>query len=268
MPDYDSYLVPKLADLATALKPYINTPDFSVHKVIIDTAFDQVIQAGGIVFKSNGKEVRMHISQLIADGQTFSGTKIAEAAKNQDFEWRLYDKCVALCQTHGLKFTRFQYLSEPQPPEFVKEHLDILTVADIKYILKANGHITTGKRDELVDRLWVHFPIKDTESMLNKRYQENLAKYQERQMKLKYELLASHVVLRAYFLRKIANENMFFRGVKLSLDFRVCEEDDAKLAKLLDGTGYDDVLLFGKINKLLPLFPRDLVDVTFDYKLR
>lgn len=25
MPDYDSYLVPKLADLAMALKPYINT---------------------------------------------------------------------------------------------------------------------------------------------------------------------------------------------------------------------------------------------------
>lgn len=262
---YDSYLVPRLADLAKLLKPYVNTGDFSVHKVILDTAFDQVVKEGGIRFQFDVQEIRFNLLCAIVESSRFTYGQIDEWFGGKDFQWLLYDKCYQAHESGAVKFTNFDYSPKPRCPEMVKKDLDLLTVNDIKEILKKNGHSTTGKRNELVDRLWQFFPINDTEAMLSKRYQEKLEKYMKSQLKRKYEMLASHILQRAFFLRKIATPSPF-RFYKPKLSLSMCEKDDKKLAEIIDGTGYDDVVLSNKINKLLPLFPRDFSNIEFDYK--
>lgn len=242
------------------------------HNLYIAAAFQQVINEGCIIFHHpNTKNILM---QQLTSNMGMSGSFVARMLDGCDFDWLLFDRCEQLCEQYNLTDCSFFYrqITKPILPDLSnKQSLELLTVADIKQILKNNNHPTTGKRDDLVDLLWRVLPINDTEKLLNQRYQEKFVKYQQRHIANKYDLLLHHILHRAYFLRDISRNyndkyDETFGRYSVKLFFVNGENNhDEQLAKLLDGTGYQGVIVNGKINKLMPLFPSDMAsaDIMF-----
>lgn len=251
----------QLADFLEQNKTPITHP-FELPANYLKMAYHLVVEEGNIQFDDPATTKAIIIQSLLSQDDY----QIAKTCKT-DFTWRLFDDCVRLCQEHQLHHTHF-YLRLPKAPIAPsldnKESLSLLTVEDIKSLLKTVGQKQSGKRDELVDRLWVFLPIEATERLLNAKYNEQHQIYQTRLIHHKYELLASFIKSRAYCLRKLVDFNSYQfnpfaiqRQTKLQLGFKGENEQDKQLAKLLDGTGYDTVLVDGVLHKLLPLFPYD-----------
>lgn len=223
-------------------------------------------------------------SVFLSDNITFPNYSVDEALKiianpdihtpdkvlfdlmdGQDFYWALYDKCMKISQENDLLCNFSLQVGEPpKEPNLEKIDLELLKVPDIKKLLKKYGHSTVGSRQELVDRLWVFLPIQDTQELLDLRYQEVLEKCKQKQIRQKYKLLVSFAKQRYYFFGDIVrhgNPSPWRKKVELSLG--LCQTDDAVFAKLLNGIGYDDVIVGGKANQALPLYPTDLSRISY-----
>ena len=70
---------------------------------------------------------------------------------------------------------------------------------------------------------------------------------------------------RAYFLRQISRPNPLFYPV---FSDAFVQDEDRRLATWLDGDGYAGVVQGEKIAKLLPLFPGDPSDISFEVRRR
>ncbi len=240
------------------------TEDFELPYSYLEVAYRQIAEQAGVSFKNPPKVKTLILTSLVNQ----SRDDIAKLCDYDDFAWHWFDECVRLCQEHQLTSSTF-YGNLPKTPPMPsldnKDSLSLLTVAQIKSLLKKHGHQTTGKRDELVDRLWIFLPIHDTEVLLNTKYAELYQRYRTQFIRHKYNTLMSTIKRRAYFLRKLVNykaleTNPFFAKKQIILQSFAYHENqvqDAQLAKLLDGTGYDTVLINGILHKLLPLFPYD-----------
>lgn len=262
---YNLHLIPPLATLAKSLSCYVDSDDFPIHPEILNIAYQQVVQEGEIAFGQHEEAIRAEILHQINANFGAFGSRLFDIVDGEDFDWPLHRRCIEICDTHNLMLTNFRYLKPPTLPTLIKQDLELLTVSDIKKILKDNGHLTTGNREELVERLWVNLPIEQTKQMLFDKYQQKIEVYQKRQLKKKFELLVSYIKRRGYFLRYIAqNGGRIGFGSYLALvefSTTMCSADDFILAKHLDGTGYDRVVVSGQINKLLPLFPYDFSSI-------
>lgn len=270
MNPYNIHLIPSWATLAQSLACYVNASGLALHPEIVNIAYQQVVKEGEISFGQHEEAIRAEILHQINANFGAFGSRLFDIIDGEDFDWPLHRHCIEICDTHNLTLTNFRYLKPPMLPTLIKQDLELLTVSDIKKIFKDNGYLTTGNREELVDRLWLHLPIKQTEEMLLDKYQQKMAVYQKRQLKKKFELLVSHIKQRGYFLRYIAqNGGMTGFGSYVAVaefSTAMCSADDFILAKHLDGTGYGGVLVGGQINKLLPLFPYDFSSIMIKNK--
>lgn len=80
----------------------------------------------------------------------------------------------------------------------------------------------------------------------------------QQKIKAKYELLGEYLQHRYYFLRDIVNYLSLPEHFEPYLSFiDVQNQDERKLAKLLIGGGFDQVIVNHQISRLLPLFPHD-----------
>lgn len=207
------------------------------------------------------------VLKIIANPDIHTPDKVLfDLMDGQDFHWALYDKCMKISQENDLLCNFSLQVGEPpKEPNLEKIDLELLKVPDIKKLLKKYGHSTTGSRQELVDRLWVFLPIQDAQELLDLRYQEVLEKYKQKQIRQKYQLLVSFAKHRYYFFGNIARYGKPSPSQKKAeLSLGLCQTDDAVFAKLLNGIGYDDVIVGGKVNQVLPLYPTDLSRVQYN----
>lgn len=263
--DYDDLLTDDLSHVAKHLARFAGD-EHEFRAAIYRAVHFDVFLVGNIIFPEHNTGDIVKI--LLNPDLTNKSKTLFNLMNGQDFSWPLYDKCVQIATNHNMPLSSFGLrLGEPpKKPTLDKADLDLLKVSDIKALLKKYAHSTSGNRDELVNRLWVFLPIQDTEKLLATRYQEALSKYQQKQIRHKYSLLASFVRQKYYFFDNIVRHGsqQLFR-IKPELNFELCQEDDKKFAKLIDGVGYDNIIINNKINKSLPLHPTDMAYISYKF---
>lgn len=268
-------LCDELSDLANYLQANqsITTEPFELAISYVQMAYQQIVEQGDIVLdKPNAQSLIMNA--IVCND---SKPNIAKMFDYADFNWHWFDECVRLCQENQLTNNTF-YNHLPRPPAKPsldnKDSLSLLTIPQIKSLLKKYGHQTTGNKQQLVDRLWVFLPIEDTDQLLNAKYNDLYEQYRTRFIRHKYNTLYHTINRRASFLRDLVNflrlqTNSICKNQHLSLSFASlpeCQPQDQELAKLIDGTGYDAVVIEGVLHKLLPIFPYDLAWVRWHFK--
>lgn len=250
-------------ELIQQLKPYARTEGFELHEIFLDTAYKQIVIEGQVSF-SNNEEIRQFILQSIIEQRAMTNQDFLDFQKinqgNGVFRWPLYERCVELCEQNQIYPSAFAYLKKkPQKPDSIESALPFFTVDVLKSILAKYKLKRAGKRKELEDVIKANLIFDDVKEISRIRFSESYVEWQWKTNRDKFFELRQMIILRAYFLRRLAQNKtdniLSTLGYKLSLTFIF--EPNQKLAQLLDGAGYSTVIKNGHIQKLLPLFPSD-----------
>lgn len=263
MYDYDDLLTADLAHIAKHIARFENDwQEFGEN--LWKTVKFSVFLSDNITFPNYSTD---EVLKVIANPDIHTPDKVLfDLMEGQDFNWSLYDKCLKICQENNLPLCNFslQIGKPPKEPNLEKSDLELLKVPDIKKLLKKYGHSTSGSRQELVDRLWIFLPVQDTQELLDLRYQEVSEKYKQKQIRQKYRLLASFAKQRYYFFGDIVRHGRPSPWrTKVELSLALCQTDDTTFAELFNGVGYKDVIVGGKVDKALPLYPTDLSSIRY-----
>lgn len=233
--------------------------NFAPKRDFYEQAYHQIIVDGGIIFPQDAKKIRALLLRELPHGDIDKTIEsLMKIMHMQDFTWSLYQRCVQLCIEHEIYPDAFVYLTNrPHSPKTLSEALSLLTVTEIKSVLKLHEQPITGKREELVQRAQESLCLDD----LKNEYTEKLAQQQEKfsqiALKEKYYALVGMVDLRAHFLMRLEQLQELLNSELLKHKLMPIEADpdDAKLAELLDGSGYINAVTENTIHKLLPIFP-------------
>lgn len=228
------------------------------------TAFEQILVQGNVFF-DNERLAHACILSTLTGQQHHTENQLAE--KLGDFRWDLFDECVTLCQEHGLTESSF-YLALLQPPKEPsldnKDSLNELTIPELKSLLKVVNQPLSGKKDELINRLWVHLPIAQTDALLNQKYQEQLEIYQKRRIANKYKILLQTIKYRVNFFFRITEHLdhsdtgfLTYHGYTMDKSFVVNPEQDSKLSELCGELSDVRLIVNGVLFGVLPQFPND-----------
>ena len=131
----------------------------SLEQRFFATAYRQIVENGGVVFAARGAEIRALLLREIAQKATHAklSKRFYELAGGQPFRWPLHERCVQLCKTHQVYPHAYYYLTRaPKAPATVEEALFMLTVPQLKAVLKTQGLPTDGKREVLAQRVVAH----------------------------------------------------------------------------------------------------------------
>ncbi|MDO4776303.1 MAG: SAP domain-containing protein [Cardiobacteriaceae bacterium] len=233
--------------------------DFAPERRFYEQAYQQIIVDGKIAFPRGAQQAKTLLLRDLRHGDTDKTTKaLMEKMQAQDFAWPLHQRCVQLCLEHEIYPGAFHYLAlRPHSPETLPEALTLLTVPEIKAVLKAHGQPVTGKRADLERQAQEVLRLEDLRSNYTEKLAQQQEKFNQMALKEKYHALVSMVDMRAHFLRRVEQLQELLQGevFKHALLPIEAEPDDAKLAALLDGSGYVDAVTESTIHKLLPLFP-------------
>lgn len=255
---------PIMEALATELAPYCNRADFSHHRKLVEIAYRQVVQDGGVKFRGQTAAIKNAIIDSAVNSSSPTGKELAGIGNGADFSWPLYEKCVAICERENLNIIRYKELVIK--PETVTDALSWLNMTELKAVLKEKGQPVGGNRAELDARMVEHVSISDLQKLLDAKFQDKILGTQAKAVATKYDELYHFVLHRAYFLQQIGNQidNNFYPELR----FIDNEAEERLLAKLLDGTGFDTVIIDGRLCKLMPLFPSSLANISFRYRRR
>ncbi|MBS9779653.1 MAG: SAP domain-containing protein [Moraxellaceae bacterium] len=233
----------------------------------IEIAYKQIVIDGGIEFPPHDKNAFQTLIRDVTHESTYYLVRaLFHMMGEQPFKWALHENCLRLCKEYDIYPNNyFFYKSEPKCPHSVTSGLEYLTVAEIKPLLKERGLKVSGKKSELIERLNNQVSFDEIANDCLPKYQEKLADYERKSIMHQYELLISMLVFRTHFLRR-KNEihdrmkkgffsgKFIIKGIELPVD-KKRKEADIKLAKLIDGKGYDDVIINNRISKFLPIYP-------------
>lgn len=254
----------QIAALAQELHPYCNQSDFSLHPKLVEVAYNQVVVEGNVMFSSQSTLIKNSMIKSMTNTEVVTGKDLMRIGKGMDFSWSIYDKCISFCDQNNLK--NLYYIAPPTAPSTVEDALVWFNMSELKAVLKEKGQPVGGKRSDLEARMLDCITISDLQKPLVIKRQEKVDKAKKKSLEIKYEQLLRFVNHRAYFLRQIAQnfDNPQFEPELLFLSGS--EADERLLAKALDGTGFDTVILDGKFCKLLPLFPGSMTTHTLRYR--
>ena len=223
------------------------------------------MQDGGVKFRGQSAAIKKAIIDAAVNSSSTTGKELAGIGNGADFTWPLYEKCVAICEQENLNIIRYDVLSTK--PETVADALSWLNMTELKAVLKEKGQPVGGKRAELDARMLESVSITDVQKILDAKYQDKIAGTQAKAIATKYDELCRFVHHRAYFLRQIGNQpnsDRFYPELKVIDN----EAQERLMAKLLDGIGFDAIIIDGKICQLMPLFPSSLAAINFRYRRR
>lgn len=226
-------------------------------------AYRQIVIQGKVQFPDSIQSI---IGQEIHRATTEDTASIVRSLLKQSnfqpLDYPLFERCVELCQTHDLYPYSYQFLrNEPQYPVNTEQAASFLTVAQLKKLLKQKGHSATGKRADIERQAIAHLKLEDFGTVLETRFADAMTRYTRQYVREQYTLLISTIVRRSFFLHRISKPNdPRILTPYLSFVDPAC----AKLATLLDGTGYDGILIADKVKKSLPLFPGDEVNLSYE----
>lgn len=256
------------------LIPFTNTGDFSLHPRVIQTAYEQIAINGNIVFPHAAREVRQLLLNDPYKDSRETEKALYQLVKGELCQWPLYDRCIELCRMHNIYPAPFDFLEdEPQPPQNVEHALALLSMDEIKPLLKAKGCKVGGKRAELEARAMNHLDMGDLSSVVDKKLSALQQTYQKKTIRKQYELLIHFIMHRAYFLHEAArnvsvNKHGYVKFIpELTRVFPVTPEHE-QLAMLLDGMGYNHLIQHEEVMRFLPLYPGDPMDVRYQYQSR
>ncbi len=190
-----------------------------------------------------------------ANGEQPYGKAFLELTNSYNFRWDMYDKCVEICDTRGFEqVSNFRPISPPEIPDNVIDGLEWLTVNEMKPLLKAHGEKVSGRREELENRLLGVLDFEELEPLLEDKSHDKIERYQRDVLIDKYTHFAYMVKFRSRFLYRITQYHDGMDKFFLTLTFHADETEERILARELDGLGFDNVIVDGKVCKLLPLF--------------
>lgn len=259
-----SILSPIMEALATELVPYCNRADFSLHRKLVEIAYRQVVQDGDVKFHGQAAAIKRSIIDSVANSSSPTGKELADIGNGADFIWPLYEKCVAICERENLNIIRYKKLAIK--PKTVTDALSWLNMTELKAVLREKGQPVSGKRADLDARMVEHINISDLQKLLDAKFQDKIINTQAQAIATKYDELFHFVRHRAYFLQQIGKQ--MDSGFYPELKFIDNEDQERLLATLLDGTGFDTVIIDDKLCKLMPLFPSSLAAISFRYRRR
>ncbi len=266
MPTYHNTLSPELAKIASELYPYrantkmLNSVQMQHDPQFLVFAFNQIVKDTGVYLGRNEKIVLDKIIDMQSKNDRNISKDLYELTNHCNFYWKLYDDCVQICKKHGFtRVSNFEPVPLPLMPTTTKELLALLTVKEIKSILKQCKLAISGKRAELEKRVQANIDFQDLQLVADEKYQQNLADYEVKVIIQKYQYLASFVKFRSRFLMRLTNyDDQIYKQFYVSFKLREDIEKQQIMGKELDGTGFTNVVVNEKICKNLPLFPCSL----------
>lgn len=230
----------------------------SLEQRFFATAYRQVVENGGVVFAARSAEIRALLLRELPKGDPRKTLKaFYELAGGQPFRWPLHERCVQLCKTHQVYPHAYYYLTRaPKAPATVEEALPMLTVPQLKAVLKTQRLPTDGKREALTQRVFAHCSLEQLQPEFMPALAAARAKWQMTMLKEQYDLLVRTIDFRAFFLYRLEQITELQRSPFKRVPYLgERDEADEMLARLLDGDGYKGVVKNGRVEKLLPLFP-------------
>lgn len=224
----------------------------------------QIVVRGGIELPEYDTRRFIEILQDADYDQRHATRELYHYMHEQPFKWELHDKCLAICHTHNIYPNGYRfYRDEPKRPTNLAEGLAYLTIPEIKPLLKARKLKVGGKKDDLIQRLNEVARFEEVADVCLEKYQENQADWKRKCIYHAYELLVRMIVNRAYFLHRkdqilelqaYKKDKYLLKGVNLP-NHAQAKAEEQLMAKLVDGTGYEDVIIDNKLCKLLPIYP-------------
>lgn len=260
-------LSPELTQIAQQLAQYEQSPTFSA--VLAETAYQQIVVDGGIVFMHNGEQIKKALLYMMTDGVGIYEVQFWDKTQDQDFYWELYDRCQQLCEQHDLDPVLFYGLKKiVDKPTTVAESLEYFNANELKEILREHGLKVSGNRQELEERVLEHLQFTDLQLMMEQKYHDKMVKYKTKAIRHKYETLRGFLSSRYYFLRDIVRytqsgqDNVYTYTPYLEF-IDADNEYEKTLANFLITNGFDNVIVHNTVNMMLPLFPNDRSHLLF-----
>lgn len=261
-------LSPELTQIAQQLAPYEQSPTFSA--VLAETAYQQIVVDGGIVFMHNAEQIKKALLYMMTDGVGIYEVQFWDKTQDQDFYWELYDRCQQLCEQHDLDPVLFYGLKKiVDKPTTVAESLEYFNANELKEILREHGLKVSGNRQELEERVLEHLQFTDLQLMMEQKYHDKMVKYKTKAIRHKYETLRGFLSSRYYFLRDIvrytqsSQDNVYTYTPYLEF-IDADNEYEKTLANFLIPNGFDNVIVHNTVNMMLPLFPNDRSHLRFE----
>lgn len=265
-------LSPELTQIAQQLAQYEQSPTFSA--VLAETAYQQIVVDGGIVFMHNAEQIKKALLYMMTDGVGIYEVQFWDKTQDQDFYWELYDRCQQLCEQHDLDPVLFYGLKKiVDKPTTVAESLEYFNANELKAILREHGLKVSGNRQELEERVLEHLQFTDLQLMMEQKYHDKMVKYKTKAIRHKYETLRGFLSSRYYFLRDIvrytqSSQDSIYTYTPYLEFIDVDNEYEKTLANFLIPNGFDNVIVHNTVNMMLPLFPNDRSHLRFEMEFK